>query len=812
MPHHASRDRARFITTALHGALAFLMCLLAGWPALAQEEPAGTSPEQIEQKSAREAVVSMHRQLSQAADSSDILVRLGQLYLKLASPDSARWALEQAVRQDSTDARAQAALGILHLDFFSAPRVALTHLQAAIRLDSTRAKTYFDAARAHLAVKEERAARKAADTAIRRDAAFAPPYHLLARLYEKEGNETAARVYYRRYLDQNPEDQTAAFEFAVDLIKKKRFAEAEELASRMADYRSLPLLAQALMERRDHDGAVAAFAEYTGHLPPKEQELYDDISLVAQPHEARAYQSTTPETRAAYLRDFWLRKDPFKTTGGAMRKAEHYRRVWHARSFFSKREWPWDKRGDVYIRYGEPDYRSSSREVKAQVPLKVQRVQELMAHQLYGNEAISLNFVGPVYPIRNTRSVGETSRYSDQKLSKSFTESFDESNVGLEFYKPITASSDFSAHPWEVWIYTDVDGGLEIAFTDEYYSGRYGFAPVPTLSSQDIDRYKAAGDSPMGRIVRNLNQFSPAARLSRIARTEPERYDLSYLDPLDFYYEALAFRSIDGSTELQVNIGLPIDNVAMPSDPDTAVVVERRVVLYSSRSPDLQRDNQKLAIPIADANRGQGLLAVDRVDLRADPGDYELAVEAGRTNTDKLQVYRQTVTLPDYSSGRVMLSDIQIARNVTEASETGRTRFARGNWDILPAPSRSFPEGDPLFVYFEIYNLNRDTFGNTRYEVAYEVRSRALTSKGGRAAALLSRIRRRNGESIEVRYEQVGTETRVADFVELDLGEIQPGTYVVRMDVKDLNSELTASREGVFHISKRKTAQGGRRR
>ena len=128
-----------------------------------------------------------------------------------------------------------------------------------------------------------------------------------------------------------------------------------------------------------------------------------------------------------------------------------------------------------------------------------------------------------------------------------------------------------------------------------------------------------------------------------------------------------------------------------------------------------------------------------------------------------LQVYQQTLELPDYHAPGLMLSDIQIAQNIMEAQEESNSKFLRGKWDILPAPSRTFRPGSPVYVYFEIYNLTRDTFGNTRYEVAYEVTSKSVEDTTPRT--FFPRIRK-DGETIEVRYQQVGTENWISDFVE----------------------------------------------
>jgi len=73
------------------------------------------------------------------------------------------------------------------------------------------------------------------------------------------------------------------------------------------------------------------------------------------------YVTLTDTTQAAdWLRRFWTEHDPTPTTTQNEFEDEHRRRVYHAIYFFgssSKGGPPWDERGEVYIRYGEPNER-----------------------------------------------------------------------------------------------------------------------------------------------------------------------------------------------------------------------------------------------------------------------------------------------------------------------------------------------------------------------------------------------------------------------------------------------------------------------
>ena len=100
---------------------------------------------------------------------------------------------------------------------------------------------------------------------------------LLAQIYQQEKNLQVATVYYKRYLDHRPDDQDAAYNFGLSLLKEGRFEELHEIASRMTDIRALPLLAQVRIQRQDHEGAMAAFQRYIASLESEEEMLYEDI-------------------------------------------------------------------------------------------------------------------------------------------------------------------------------------------------------------------------------------------------------------------------------------------------------------------------------------------------------------------------------------------------------------------------------------------------------------------------------------------------------------------------------------------------------
>ncbi|MDP6040911.1 MAG: tetratricopeptide repeat protein, partial [Candidatus Latescibacteria bacterium] len=716
--------------------------------------------------------------------------RLGLLYLRLEKADSAEASFQNALTVRPDLAIAHTGLGRVYMDLRKKPDKALPHFEKAVEIDTTDIDTHDRLIHTLLALEHTGGrARKIASKTIARFPDLSSPHLLLARAHNEDGSSHRATLYYyKNYLKRNPNDHETAYDFSFALYQAKEYRDLEDITSRMTDPRALPLLAQALIQRRDHEGALAAFLHYIKTLPEEEQPLFDDISYIGSKAEGRAYRlssaSDDKTQRERFLTRFWLQKDRFKTSGGALRRAEHYRRVWHARTHYGKK-WPWDRRGEIYIRYGEPDYRSTSRDLNAIVPLDVQRIQEQRAYALYGDVGIEANFVGPVYPIRTLKDGG---------LGEVF-----QGDIGFSKFRPVTTTTGFTAVPWEVWIYKNLGNGAEFTFTDEFLGGNFDFAPVPSLTEEDLSRAEASGRSYMS-VLQRLNEFNSATMAQSLAATEPEHYSIETLEPLNFYFDALTFKGPEGETELQVTFALPLDNIALPTDPDTTVVVERRTSLIYPRALDHQKTKHALAIDIKDSNRDRGLQALSGVSHIAPPGEYELAVEAWRQHSNRVGAYEQpNLELPDYhNKNRLMMSDVQVASRIVSATEAPDTSFVRGDLYIQPQPSATFIPGMSMYVYFEIYNLKRDEFGQTRYTISYEVQQRR--DAGFSLIPLLAKLGKKNAEAVELSFEQVGTDPDENTYLEMPLTNLTPGRYNLRLTITDSNHEQSETKDAVFFI------------
>ena len=823
----------------------------------------------IEMDSARHAIDLLQEAVHLDPELSEGYARLGTAYLESRERKKqwkkARQAFEKALSLNPDLAEAHDGLGQIALYQKEDIRGAKTHFEKAIALVPQSQKILYHLDLVRL-MEEDRSLKRAAERALERDSTDIAAYKIMAEHHKKKDEWDRVINLYERCVQQAPEDLDVAYQLGIIYAMSDQFAELRDLLTLLGNAvetrRFLPLIAQVFLHEGDGERAVRIFRNYITLLDAAEAALYRDISLLASIPELESLSRVTSAIeREAFLRRFWIRHDLSRVSGGFLRQAEHYRRVWHARTHFSKAIYPWDRRGEVYIRYGEPDYRSTSDRLNADMPAKAQRIKERMAVDLYGPDAVGEFFTGPVYPVRSNRAfstkapdpqdLGLTSeeiqliflledaqdaertelservqaadagegdqvnRIVDQEQtlaalgdvntgdlsfspSRVRQERFVEQAMGL--FMPVTNREDASIVPWESWVYTMVAEGLEVTFTDEYFQGNFEFAPVPTHVPNELkERYVA---------VRDLTDFlyhSPELVLNKMAGRIPDFHDFARgAQPLDFWYRTASFKGKDGRTRLEIYSGIPPDSLLKKQE---GTWVMRSAALTDPAVDQTYRDERKFFLDetflktSVDTSSGWQNLVLDMAAIEAPPGTYELGLRVREAETRRFQIYQQQIILEDYSRADLNLSDIELAWSISDETPSEGV-FVKQGLNIMPMSVWAFPEKHPAFLYFEIYHLSKNEFGQTHYRVTYHIRSKDQKSRGARVLAGLGRLlgKEEGEQGVSVTYDQIGNTTDGLSYVELNLDGAGKGDHEVQVTVEDLVSGVQVTKKTTFGI------------
>ena len=783
----------------------------------------------------REAAALFQLVAVQRPKDAPLHVELGHAYYKAQDYKRAMWAFKKAISLQG-GARAYYGVGLVYAEIPKERNLAIHYFQEALARDHGYVDARYQIARMRYLMKEYDVGR-AVDRVLELDPNYADAYLLMGDWYAEFWKDyEQAIVWYTRYMALRPGDSSLRSRLGIAYLMIEDY---EKIMAKLLGFveenrnaiELMPIVAQASMKQGKPDMAMEFFQDYVSKLPSHERILYEDIRLVSSTEELAEFNEIPEAERPGFLKRFWNERDPDLSTPVNERLLEHYRRVWHALTEFSKSRQPWDVRGEVYIRFGEPDHRTRSDQPNYKQSLAVQRVKERLATNIYGADGMGESFMGPVFPVRGMRRLeGEWYEFREaetpglrggsagaagesggsaggDELSGAgggFSEPVPMEDVidtvrlglldmdkrlGFGDYHPVTSGEDRGTIPWETWIYTDVGGGIEITFTDEFGSGTYEYAPMPPNR----------GDIDLGQTAK-LRNHSPREIYKRAARVEPNYYAPEEESaPLDFYYSLADFRGEDNRSLLEIYYGVPVLPAHYDSEADvTRQVLTHHAALISSSLDTVYRESDGLTYEAGGNRAGEGIQVPGVLKLTLPPGAYRLEVKAQDRLRGRTGAYRQQVVVEPYGEERLQISDLELAWQV--ASESVDSRFNKGELNVVPLPSRTYRKGQSVFVYYEIYNLSKDEFGRTRYNVSYTITSR---DSPGRTSSISRLFRWQTGirEELEVTYEQQGESSDEVEYVELDLAEQVPGRYSLEVSINDRNSGQTAEKDVVFVIA-----------
>ena len=152
------------------------------------------------------------------------------------------------------------------------------------------------------------------------------------------------------------------------------------------------------------------------------------------------------------------------------------------------------------------------------------------------------------------------------------------------------------------------------------------------------------------------------------------------------------------------------------------------------------------------------------------------------------------ITVPEVSPDRLALSDIELAFNIrTDEDETSNRSFLKGEYIVTPYPYDAIKRSQPIFVYFEIYDLMFDDSGSTSYEVEYELRS-ARSGFFSRINPFFKRVSQSSS------YQLHGDKRNTQEHFSLNLEKVKPGDYELKVSVRDYISEKHEEAKVEFRI------------
>jgi len=313
-------------------------------------------------------------------------------------------------------------------------------------------------------------------------------------------------------------------------------------------------------------------------------------------------------------------------------------------------------------------------------------------------------------------------------------------------------------------------GDMQFKFMDLVKAGRFTFYS-PSAA-------EFSGIRPTPGVIEN--DF--AIKGPETFRKMPERF---VYEPsghrIDFPYQVSMFSGNDGKTDLYVTAGFP---TSQPNPHWTHSIIYKTGVY-------LIKDGEGIVAEVQNTGLGSQLdyvSPVDSLQLESSKlvvqggGPYTLSVEFENETADTLGFERKEVRVPSYGS-QFGISNLMLAYHVEEEEPGREASIIRKGYAIEPAPWGRFLITQPLYVYFEMYNLGISPGRTSEYEVEAVLASKKEVNG---LKELFTRIfKGEDKHGVAVKYSGTGNRKDEGSYLIVDTSSQTPGEYVLALRVID---------------------------
>jgi len=236
------------------------------------------------------------------------------------------------------------------------------------------------------------------------------------------------------------------------------------------------------------------------------------------------------------------------------------------------------------------------------------------------------------------------------------------------------------------------------------------------------------------------------------------------------------FRSTERKSLVDISFGIPLAPFVEELKEDTQTFhVE---VGLSLQALARQTTTRKLdTIEFAVSRQTSGALA-NMYRFAVPPDSYSIAMHVRPLEIKAFGNWKEIVPVHLYESkSGLLLSDLELL-----TPSPSRSTLDIDGLKVAPIPFNRRPKTNPLYVYFQIYNLVKDAEGRTAYAVRYAL----IPAKRAASWDERSDPEALPDEGIVLaQQEKQGTEESAAEFGVLDVSAVKTGSYVLAVTVSD---------------------------
>lgn len=612
----------------------------------------------------------------------------------------------------------------------------------------------------------------------------------LGKLYVSTGQNRAALDLFQRLLQRNPDESEGIYSMGLGFfdIYNKDIAQAilSDLSSQGPEEMTALvklLMARAFFVLEDNRIASVYYFQCLDDLNEIAAiEMYRDVLDILTPDEKSEWgRARTIDQKKLFFRKFWKSRDPSPTTEYNERLVEHYRRLNYAKQNYTMKQTKgYDDRGIVYIKHGEPDEYAD----------------------LVGNFGVRDNETWVYFRKPDNFVFHFVRRSSSYLIANSLLEAV----IGTGFQQALEIredpenpsetitleANDFSSNWRELlWSRIEID-----PIYMRLYNERVDFDD-PTYLQQEMFTTWSMMESDL---------VEPA--LTTGMATETYIPDMGS-EPLDYYYYTADFMAMNANSNVNIFYGLPVTSLEFKRDIiGVRVNYESTFAVFDQNWNEVDRVYNRRSYQLSQEpdTDNKGLLLVDKQTLNLPPGEYHYSVSVKDLGSESMGIYKGDIDVTHYQPDQFSVSQIVLASNITPFDGEKRGKFTRGAYNVMPLPSRTFRQQQAVFVYYEIYFLNKNAEGKKEYHIDFSIEAdkldQNLAAKIFSPFGNLFKSDEEKGKITMTFQKEADDPERMVqqEYISIDISDSPAGEYNLHVVVTDMATGQQINRDSKFFI------------
>jgi GWxTD domain-containing protein len=215
----------------------------------------------------------------------------------------------------------------------------------------------------------------------------------------------------------------------------------------------------------------------------------------------------------------------------------------------------------------------------------------------------------------------------------------------------------------------------------------------------------------------------------------------------------------------------------------------------------LKKDVPWLPVSHKIKTSGDSSLLVNSLKMTVYPDTGMLAFEIIRNSDKGVSSNHFNFKVKKFKPYKLGISDLILASKI-EKNNSSMASIIRGNIDLLPNPANTFSAIEPLYLYYELYNLKLDENGFNNYEQKLVIKRVDHSSSFSKTVNSLLNIvgmgKKEEEVIVTTNYQTEGKDPQM--YFKVEMNDYKPGNYIIKIIVKDnLSGKEVSSQTTLYY-------------